>query len=139
MVRIKPWGGSIVTATQQKCWVVYIERIMEEDNFELSEDDFNHLMDYYLEIGAVEISGVLDSGEIVYKITDLAQEAAPELWLMHMESVDEAMIELYKEGLVDVTYYENLEASFKISEEGKERMKQLGFISTDNDKFPGDE
>jgi len=110
-----------------------------EDKFDMSEEDFNALMDYYLDIGAVEICGVSDTGEIVYKITDLAEEVAPELWYMHMESVDEAMVELYKEGLVDVEYNEKLEPSFKISEEGKNAMKRFGFIQVEDDKFSGDE
>ncbi len=112
---------------------------MEQDKFDMSDEDFESLMDYYLEIGAVEITGVSDAGEIVYKITDLAQEVAPELWYIHMESVDEAMVELYKEGLVDVEYNEDLEPSFKISKEGKDAMKRYGFIEIEDDKFPSNE
>jgi len=112
---------------------------MEDEKFDMSEEDFNALMDYYLEIGAVEISGVSDAGEVVYKITDLAEQVAPELWYMHMESVDEAMVELYKEGLVDVEYNEDLEPSFKISQEGKEAMRRFGFIDVQDDKFSSDE
>lgn len=104
---------------------------MSED-FEMDDEDFSHLMEHYLEIGAVEIAGVLTNGEFIYKITDKAEQLAPELWYLHLESVDEAMVDLYQKGLVEVEYDEELNATIKISEEGKQVMAELGFIEMDN-------
>jgi hypothetical protein len=43
-----------------------------------------------------------------------AKELAPELWQAHIDYVDSAMIKLYEEGLMEVEYDENLEATMKL-------------------------
>lgn len=97
----------------------------------MSEEEFNSLMSYYLEVGAVEVAGVLEDGEFIYKITDLAEKVAPELWQLHISAVDDAILELYKKGLVEVEYDESLNAEFRISKEGKELMQSMGFVEMD--------
>lgn len=109
------------------------------DDFDLTPEEFNQLMDYYLEIGAVELTGILPNGEPVYKVTEAASELVPELWYMHMQSVDEAMIDLFEKGLINIEYDEDLNVSFEITKEGKEAMESLGFVEIEDDKFPGDE
>ena len=47
----------------------------------------DEIMDYYLEIGAIEISGVDKDGEILFSITEKAKELAPELWQSHQEHI----------------------------------------------------
>lgn len=102
------------------------------EGFELSHEEITHIMDHYVEIGAIEVTGILTNGEFIYKITDKAEEVAPELWGMHVDAVDEAMVGLYEKGLLHVEYDEELNAKIKITEEGKEIMTQLGFIEMDN-------
>lgn len=99
----------------------------------MSPEEFDELMAYYIEVGAVEVAGVLDDGEFIYKITDVAEEAAPELWAMHIEAIDDAMLELFKKGLVDVEYDEDLNPEFKISNDGKVLMKEMGFVDMEQD------
>jgi hypothetical protein len=111
---------------------------MSED-FDLTPEEFEQLMEYYIEIGAVELTGMLPNGEPVYRMTDAAAELVPELWYMHMQSVDEAMVDLFEQGLVNIEYDEELNVSFKITDEGKEAMESLGFIEIQDDKFSGDE
>jgi len=86
----------------------------------------DEIMDYYLEIGAIEISGVDKDGEILFSITEKAKELAPELWQSHQEHIDNTFIDLYKKGLIDVEYDENLEAGIKLSEAGIEASKEYG-------------
>jgi len=86
----------------------------------------DEIMDYYLEIGAIEISGVDKDGEILFSITEKAKELAPELWQSHQEHIDNTLIDLYKKGLIDVEYDENLEAGIKLSEAGIEASKEYG-------------
>ncbi len=100
---------------------------MAED-FDLSDEDFEELMNYYIEIGAVEVSGVLEDGQFIYKITDSAKELAPELWQMHTEAIDDAMVDLYQKGLVEVEYDEELNAQIKLSKEAKKLMEEYGFV-----------
>jgi hypothetical protein len=83
-------------------------------------------LSYYLEIGAIEMSGVDENGELLFSITEDAQHIAPELWEAHQEHVDTALIELYKKGLIEVEYDENLEAGIKLSDAGIEFSKKFG-------------
>lgn len=85
-------------------------------------------MEYYLEIGAISVEGVDENGELVFAITDLAKEVAPELWQAHKDHVDKSMLDLYEKGLIEVEYDENLEATIKISPEGQRLAKEYGLI-----------
>jgi predicted transcriptional regulator len=104
---------------------------MEED-FEFNSDD---KLEYYISIGAIELAGVDETGEFIYKITELASEVAPELWDAHEEYVDKSLMDLYEKGLVNVSYDENLEATLELTEEGKKIAKQMGIIQMDIDDW----
>jgi membrane protease subunit (stomatin/prohibitin family) len=97
-------------------------------------------MSYYIEIGAVELVGMDESGEFIFKITDHAKEVAPELWAAHQEHVENSIMELYERGLINITYDDNLEAYIEMNEEGKKAAKDMGLIETDfNDEdIPND-
>jgi DNA-binding PadR family transcriptional regulator len=104
---------------------------MEED-FEFNSDD---KLEYYISIGAVELAGVDETGEFIYKITEMASEVAPELWDAHEEYVDKSLMDLYEKGLVNVSYDENLEATLELTEEGKKIAKEMGIIQMDIDDW----
>jgi hypothetical protein len=95
---------------------------MEEDKFQ-----------YYLDIGAVELVGVDKDGEMIFKISETCQDVAPELWMAHQEHIDKTLVSLLEQGLINVTYNENLEALIEVSAEGKMAIKQMGLID-----FPDD-
>jgi hypothetical protein len=86
----------------------------------------DEIMQHYLEIGAIEISGVDSNGEMLFSITEKAKEVAPELWESHQEHVDKTLIDLYEKGLIEVEYNENLEAEIKLSEAGIEASREYG-------------
>ena len=101
----------------------------EDDFSDMSEEEYiQHKMEYYMDIGAIELEGVDEDGEIIYKVTELAQEIAPELWESHEAYVNESMIDLYQRGLVEIEYDENLEATFRITPEGMEVAKGYGLL-----------
>ena len=106
----------------------------------MTEDEANdERLAYYLEIGAVSFEGVDESGEIIYSITDLAKEIAPELWQSHIDYVDKSLIELYEQGMVDIEYNEDLEAIVSLSPEGQKLAKEMGLIEMDLDQdIPND-
>ena len=106
----------------------------------MTEDEANdERLAYYLEIGAVSFEGVDESGEIIYSITDLAKELAPELWQSHTNYVDKSLMELYEQGLVEVEYNENLEATLHITPEGQKVAREKGLIEMDLDQdIPND-
>lgn len=96
-------------------------------------------LNYYLEIGAVKLIGVDESGEFIFRITEEAETLAPDLYAAHSAHVDESLIELYKAGLVNITYDENLEATIEMSPEGHIRAKQMGLIEMNTEEgIPND-
>jgi len=103
---------------------------------EYDEDDMK--LAYYLEIGAVTVEGVDESGEMIFAISDSAKELAPELWEAHIEYIDSAMVKLYEEGLLEVEYDENLEATLHLSPEGHKIAKEMGLIDMSVDEIPND-
>jgi hypothetical protein len=99
-----------------------------------SED--GEILDYYIEIGAIEVAGIEDDGEFIFGITDKAKDVAPELWEAHQEHVDNSLMQLYEMGLINVTYDESLNPVFELTEEGKIVSKQFGLIQMDDPDIP---
>jgi hypothetical protein len=95
--------------------------------------DPDDALEYYIEIGVVEISGVDDSGEFIFKVTPKARELAPELWEAHEQHVDEVLLGLFEEGLLSVSYNEDLEAHIELTEEGKAIAKEYGLIQFEDE------
>jgi hypothetical protein len=98
-----------------------------------SEDQFDRDLEYYIEIGAVEISGVDEYGEIIFKITDEAEELVPELWQAHKDYIDQTLLDLYEKDLISVEYDENLEATITLTEEAKKIARQHGMIELEEE------
>ena len=71
-------------------------------------------------------------GNFIYVITDKAKELAPDLWEMHHEMIDEALVGLFQQGLIEVEYDEDLNANMKISDAAREVMYQLGYVDMEN-------
>lgn len=95
-----------------------------------SED--GSLFDYYISIGAIEPSGVDETGEMCFLVTEAAKEVAPELWNAHKEYVDDTLLELYKKDLISVEYNENLEATISLTDEAKEIIGMKGIVPLDD-------
>jgi hypothetical protein len=94
---------------------------------------------YYLQIGAISFEGMDENGEIIYAISETAKELAPELWQSHTEYVDRSLLELYEQGLVEIEYDENLQATMHISPEGQRIAREKGLIEMDfNPDIPND-
>ena len=103
------------------------------------EEDNDHKLAYYLEIGAVSLEGMDESGEMIYSISENAKELAPELWQSHLDYVDKSILELYELGLVEIEYDENLQATIHMSPEGKRIAREKGLIEMDlNPDIPND-
>jgi DNA-binding PadR family transcriptional regulator len=95
-------------------------------------DDFDdEILAHYVEIGAITFEGIDENDEFIYKISEDAKDIAPDLWAAHTEYIDKTLIDLYSKGFLEVEYDENLEATFKISEEGIQIAKDSGIIDPD--------
>ena len=88
-------------------------------------------LEYYIEIGAVEVAGIQEDGEFLYEITEKAKDVAPELWESHIEYIDNTILDLYEKGLVQIEYNEDLEASISVSEEAKSILRSYGMYEDD--------
>jgi hypothetical protein len=91
-------------------------------------------LEYYLEVGAVELTGIDENGEFMFRITKKAKEVAPLLWKAHQQNVDEMLMDLYEKGLLSVSYNEELEATFELTDEGISLAEEYGLF-----QFPGEE
>jgi hypothetical protein len=101
--------------------------------------DEDEKLEYYLSIGAINLEGIDENGEVIYSISDTAKDLAPELWQSHEEYVDKTLLDLYNKGLLEVEYDENLEATIKLNEEGYLHAKQYGIIPMEFDEdIPND-
>jgi membrane protease subunit (stomatin/prohibitin family) len=102
--------------------------------------DDDEKLSMYLEMGAVELAGMDESGEFIFQITEKAKDVAPELWQAHQEHIDRSLVQLYEAGLIRVTYNDNLEAIIEMSEEGHELAKELGLVEINmhEDDIPND-
>jgi hypothetical protein len=70
---------------------------------EPEQDRSDYLFGLLLEIGAVEFYGVSgDTGEPIYRITDLCEEIFPELWQAQVQHVGETANRLWQMGLVEI-------------------------------------
>jgi hypothetical protein len=103
------------------------------------EEENDDRLAYYLEIGAVSLEGMDESGELIYSISENAKDLAPELWQSHVEYVDKSIIELFEAGLVEIEYDEDLKATIHISPEGQKLAREKGLIEMDIDQdIPND-
>lgn len=104
----------------------------------MEEEEYDEIqqLEYYIEIGVVNLEGMDENGEAIYSINESAKELAPELWEAHVNYVDESLIKLYEEGLVEVEYDENLEATLHLSPEGQKIAKEMGLIQMDMPEPP---
>jgi hypothetical protein len=102
-----------------------------DDNDEFTEDDeiaSEQVLGYLMNIGAAEWDGIDEDGERVFKFNmQILKDVLPDLYDTIMEDMDNTMMELYQKGLAELEYDEELNAHFKISEEGKAVLKSLGF------------
>ena len=98
----------------------------------MQEEFDDRLFQYYLEVGAIELSGIDQNGEMMFKVTEYAEEIAPELWNAHKDYVDNALIELYNKDLISVEYDENLQATISLTKEAEEIILGKGIIPFDD-------
>lgn len=90
------------------------------------KDNNDEIIAYLEEEGAVIWDGVDETGEAVFKFNlERLKEVMPPLYDEIMADIDEDLMKLYKEGLVELEYDENLNAMFKISEKGRKLFEEV--------------
>ena len=86
----------------------------------MNDDEYDLFMQELMDKGAVEVKGITEDGEFIYNFNmKVLKEVAPHIYTEIMDDLDKDLVRLYKLGLIDVTYDENLQPKFSISELGK--------------------
>lgn len=103
----------------------------------MEDEEYLERLKHYIEIGAIREAGIDQNGEIIFEIDEEhTKELAPELWEAHMEYIDNSFLELYKDGLVEVEYDEELNAIMHLTKEGYNIALEKGLIPVDMDEIP---
>jgi len=102
----------------------------------MEEKEYANEIERYIAMGAIEIAGVDENGEILFAINESAKETAPELWKSHMHFIDKTLVDLYESGDLTVEYDENLEATISLSEEGFRIAKEKGILPLEMPEIP---
>jgi len=96
--------------------------------YDASNEEHKELMEYLVSEGAAIIDGMDEDGELVYRFDmEVLDEVMPELYQVLVNDMDQVLIDLYKKGLIEVSYDEELNAQMSISEEGKKILIENGF------------
>jgi len=89
-------------------------------------DPTDDLFDHYVAIGALK-EGFDEHNNIVYFLTDDAETIAPELYRRWMRQVEDEVIELLDAGYVDITFSDEGEPLYSLTDLGREYA--LGHLS----------
>ena len=86
----------------------------------MDEKEFSSFFDELLEQGAVIDTGKKDEfGETIFKFDlSVLKTVRPDMHSIMMEELNEDLLDLYRLGLIDIDYNENLEVAYKINEDG---------------------
>ena len=96
-------------------------------------DDFREfeqeIISRLIENGVAELSGMTKDGEVIYHFDmDKMKELEPALYEEMMQETEEALLDLYQKGLVEMEFDENLEARFLLSDEARSKLAEIGFV-----------
>lgn len=103
---------------------------MTDDEREITDEEIDAQIAHYVDIGVLEFTGMDESGEAIYRVTEVAEFLAPELVAAmkaeQMEEIDSTLMELVEDGLVEFEYSDvSLEPRFRLTERGKQYAEEI--------------
>jgi hypothetical protein len=87
---------------------------------EISKED----IEYFLAIGALELSHINDEGEKVYHLTETAKEIAPQLYEKQMKGFNEILFSLWNKGVLDLSFDEDGEPLISLNEDTESLLEK---------------
>lgn len=91
----------------------------------MNHDDY---IEYLVSQNALKYGDILPDGERSLEINaDVLKVVAPELYKIWMEDLENTLMEMYKKGLIEVEYDEDLNVQFKIDDEIMPEFNKYGF------------
>lgn len=89
----------------------------------MDEQSVDEYLAQLLELGALELD-VMENGDVMYRTTALTETLAPEFYQAHLDEISDDLLSLYNKGLVSITYDENLEPLFGLTDLGQQYVAQ---------------
>lgn len=106
-----------------------------ENNEEISEQELSEIIEYLIEVGAMEIMGYDSiSDNFTYKVTQKCKEIYPELYYAHYEAVGELAQSLWMQDVIDIVFTEG-ETIVGVTPEQIEFIKETINTFTDDERF----
>lgn len=91
------------------------------------DDEVMAWLAFLEEEGILEWVGMQEDGERTFVFRfDIMRIKLPELFEAMMQEMDQELMNLYSMGFVDIEYDENLNAGFKISDAGRQYLRDAG-------------
>jgi hypothetical protein len=76
-------------------------------SFEPSDENLDEIFEMMLMVGALEINGIDENNEPIYRVTEKCKDIFPEFYAMHQETVNQITFDLWKLGVVDITFFDD--------------------------------
>jgi hypothetical protein len=106
-----------------------------EDNEDISEQELSEVIEYLIELGAMEIMGYDSvSDQFTYKVTSKCKEIYPELYYAHYEAVGEMASQLWMQDVIDIVFTEG-QTIIGVTPEQVEFIKETINTFTDDERF----
>jgi hypothetical protein len=106
-----------------------------EDNEDVSEQELSEIIEYLIELGAMEIMGYDSiSDQFTYKVTPKCKEIYPELYYAHYEAVGEMAASLWMQDVIDIVFTEG-QTIVGVTPEQVEFIKETINTFTDDERF----
>jgi hypothetical protein len=104
-----------------------------EDNEEISEQEISEVIEYLMELGAMEIMGYDSiSDNFTYRLTSKCKEIYPELYYSHYESVGDIAQKLWMKDVIDIVFTEG-HTTVGVTQEQLDYIKE-NILSFDEDE-----
>jgi hypothetical protein len=106
-----------------------------EDNDDISEQELSEVIEYLIELGAMEIMGYDSvSDQFTYRVTSKCKEIYPELYYAHYEAVGEMASQLWMQDVIDIVFTEG-QTIIGVTPEQVEFIKETINTFTDDERF----
>jgi hypothetical protein len=106
-----------------------------EDNEDISEQELSEIIEYLIELGAMEIMGYDSvSDQFTYKVTSKCKEIYPELYYAHYEAVGEMAQQLWMKDIIDIIFTEG-QTIVGVTPEQVDYIKENIISFTDDERF----
>lgn len=89
------------------------------------EEIINQEIARLVEVGAFLIGGMNGEEPYYHMVPEILKIESPSLYAAMMSDIDETLIELFKEGLIDIQYDEDLNVLVSLSEDGKRIAEEM--------------